>query len=45
MTLSLALIFFGLLLMYGGIKGLSIRKLLLGDATTTSSRPAPVERP
>lgn len=45
MTLALALIFFGLLLMYGGIKGLSVRRLLLGNAATPSQRPASVERP
>lgn len=44
MTLALALILFGLLLIYGGIKGLSIRKLLVGDARTQSRTPAPVVR-
>lgn len=45
MTLALALILFGLLLMYAGIKGLSIRRLLLGDATTKSNLPTPARNP
>lgn len=44
MTLALALVLFGLMLIYGGIKGLSIRQLLLGNATAPSRTPAPVQR-
>ena len=44
MTLALALVLFGLLLMYAGIKGLSVRRLLVGDSTTQSETPEPVER-
>jgi len=43
MTLALALILFGLLLIYGGIKGYSIRQLLLGKAGHPSTKPAPAE--
>lgn len=39
MTLALALVLVGLLLMYAGIKGLSLRRLLVGDASTPSELP------
>ena len=44
MTLALALVLFGLLLIYAGIKGLSVRRLLLGDSSMKSKTPATVER-
>lgn len=44
MTLALALVLIGLLLVYAGIKGKSIRALLMGDASTPSKRPEPVQR-
>lgn len=44
MTLALAVIYLGLLLVYAGVKGLSLRRLLLGDATVPSERPAGVAR-
>lgn len=44
MTLALALVLLGLLLIYAGIKGLSVRRLLMGDASTPSKKPAPVAR-
>lgn len=44
MTLPLALVLLGSLLIYAGIKGLSIRQLLVGDNSTASQRPREVER-
>lgn len=34
MTLGLALILFGALLVYAGVKGLSVRRLAVGDNST-----------
>lgn len=44
MTLGLALVLLGALLIYAGIQGKSIRSLLFGDSTTPSKTPAPAER-
>ena len=43
MTLAMFLILFGLMIMYAGIKGLSIRELLQGKHKA-STVPAPVTR-
>jgi hypothetical protein len=40
-TLALALILFGLMLIYAGVKGYSIGGLLMGKAGTPSTKPAP----
>lgn len=44
MTLAVSLVLLGLLLIYAGVRGLSVRSLLLGDARTPSGRPETVER-
>lgn len=44
MTLALALILAGILLIYAGIKGESIRELLVGRAGVRSQKPQAVER-
>lgn len=44
MTLALAIVLLGLLLIYAGIKGRSLRRLLVGDASTPSKKPEPVQR-
>lgn len=44
MTLGLAAVLLGALLIYAGIKGRSIVALLGGDSTTPSRKPAPTER-
>lgn len=44
MTLPLALILAGALLMYAGVTGKSVRALLLGDNQTPSKKPAAVTR-
>lgn len=44
MTLALALVLLGTLLVYAGVKGKSVRSLLVGDSSTPSSRPAAVQR-
>lgn len=37
MTFAFAAILFGILLVYGGVKGLSIRRLLVGDNTVAAA--------
>lgn len=44
MTLALALVLIGALMIYAGIKGKSLKALMLGDNTQESAPPAPVER-
>lgn len=44
MTLALALILVGALLMYAGVTGQSVRALLVGKSGVPSSRPATVAR-
>lgn len=44
MVWPLGMILFGLLFIYAGVKGLSVSSLLLGNNTTPSSKPAPVQR-
>lgn len=44
MTLGLAILLAGALLMYAGIRGLSLRRLLIGDSTVSSSLPEGVSR-
>jgi hypothetical protein len=43
-TLALALVLLGALMIYAGIKGRSITRLLMGDASTPSKKPEPVQR-
>lgn len=44
MTLGLAILLLGALLMYAGITGRSLRALLGGDSTTPSRKPTGVKR-
>ena len=44
MTLALALVLLGMLLMYAGIRGRSLRRMLLGDLGAPSALPEPVAR-
>jgi hypothetical protein len=44
MTLGLAAVLLGALLIYAGIKGRSLQALLVGDSTKPSRAPAPATR-
>lgn len=44
MTIALGLVLVGVLLVYGGVTGRSIKSLLLGDNSVPSTPPTPIDR-
>lgn len=44
MTLALGLVLLGVLLVYGGVTGRSVKSLLLGDNSVPSTPPTPIDR-